>query len=99
MSKTPTPYIEAAAQLPDRPWEALPPGTAAVLRREAAGLAPRITKAIRDGVPAYARPLTGAFGEGFRTGVQSALDQFADLVEHRGAHALPNREVYRALGA
>ncbi|CAA9537582.1 MAG: Transcriptional regulator, CdaR-family, partial [uncultured Solirubrobacteraceae bacterium] len=99
MSKTSRDQVVAGAQLPDRPWEGLPAGTAEVLRREASDLAPRITEAIRDGVAAYARPLTGAFGEQFLTGVQSALDQFAGLVEQPHGDALPSRELYRALGA
>jgi len=99
MSKTGGPPLVAGAQLPDRPWEGLPLGTAEVLRREASGLAPRIAEAIREGVPAYARPLTGAFGEQFLTGVQSALDQFADLVERPHPDGLPGRDVPRALGA
>jgi len=86
-------------QLPARPWEGLPPGTAQALRRHRGALAPLIVDAIRQGVPAYARPLTGAFGEGVRTGVDAALDQFLALIEQDPGDRTPGRGVYRALGA
>ncbi|HEX8104904.1 MAG TPA: hypothetical protein VF533_19950, partial [Solirubrobacteraceae bacterium] len=85
--------------LPPRPWESLPPGTAAALRRHQPPLAPQIIEAIRRGVPAYARPLTGAFGEGVRTGVDAALDQFLAMLEQPSGAPLSGRGVYRALGA
>lgn len=57
-----------------------------------------IIEAIRAEVPAYARPLEGAFGAGVRTGVEQALDEFVALVEEPEYDRSQGREVYAALG-
>ena len=57
-------------------------------------LSDEIIDAIRDGVPAYARPLEGAFGAGVRVGVEQALIQFVDLVEKPDRDRSAGREVY-----
>ena len=49
--------------------------------RSCPGLADEIIEAISVGVPDYARPLEGPFGEALRAGVEEALRQFVDLVE------------------
>jgi hypothetical protein len=57
-----------------------------------------IIEGIRAEVPAYARPLEGAFGAGVRTGVEQALNEFVALVENPGHDRSQGREVYVALG-
>ena len=49
-------------------------------------------------MPAYARPLEGAFAEGVRAGVEGALSQFLDVIEEGHAGTLPARELYAELG-
>ena len=85
--------------LPTRPWEDVPPDVAEVLRPELPGLAEEIIGAIAAHVPAYARPMEGAFGHALRVGVEEALRQFLELIEDPRAHVRPSAgEVYRALG-
>ncbi len=56
-----------------------------------------IIKTIRETVPAYARPLEGAFGTALRAGVERALGDFLDEVE--GKHVEAGRDrIYVALG-
>jgi hypothetical protein len=69
-----------------------------VLRPGIPQLSVEIIDAIRDGVPAYARPLEGAFGAGVRVGVEQALVQFVDLVEQPDRDRSAGREVYVRLG-
>ena len=54
--------------------------------------------AIRTAVPAYARPLEGAFGEGIRTGVIRALEQFVSAAEGRPMRPARRRDIYFELG-
>jgi PucR C-terminal helix-turn-helix domain len=50
-------------------------------------------------VPAYARPLEGAFGEALRTGVERALSDFLDQIERKQrADDGSGRDIYFALG-
>jgi PucR C-terminal helix-turn-helix domain len=84
--------------LADEPWAALPPAVAAVLGPGIPQLSDEIIDAIRDGVPAYARPLEGAFGAGVRIGVEQALTQFVDLVEQPDRDRSAGREVYVRIG-
>lgn len=84
--------------LTERPWTALPSATAAALRPELPGLADEIVAAIRQGVPDYARPLEGPFGQALRVGVDEALSQFVELVERPEGERGPGREVYVDLG-
>ena len=69
-----------------------------VLRPGLARTADEMIDAIRSAVPAYARPLDGAFGAGIRTGVVRALEQFVSAVE--GARRRPPgaRDIYFELG-
>ena len=55
-------------------------------------------EAIREGVPAYRRPLRGRFGAGIRTGVEEALGQFADLISDPDLDRSGGERVYRGLG-
>ena len=84
--------------LAERPWEGLPPEIAPAMRPGLGALAEEMIAAIRAAVPAYARPLEGAFGEGVRSGVEGALSQFLDVVEKDHAGPLPARELYADLG-
>ena len=80
------------------PWEALLPGTAAALRPGLAQTADEVIDAIRTAVPAYARPLEGTFGEGIRTGVIRALEQFVSTAEGRVQRPGRGRDIYFELG-
>src|SRR5215210_8164919 len=82
----------------DRPWESLPPAVARALSPELPGLASEIIAAVSEGVPDYARPLEGPFGEGLRLGVAEALRQFMELIEDSDADRTAGREVYVGLG-
>jgi PucR C-terminal helix-turn-helix domain len=90
--------LQVEAVLTDRPWNDLPREAAAVLRPHLPGLADEIIAAISNGVPDYARPLGGPFGEGMRAGVEQALERFVDLVELEEGGLGPGREVYVGLG-
>src|SRR4051812_771073 len=81
---------------PDRPWAGLPSELAPVLRPELPTLADEIIAALRDGVPAYARPLEGPFGRGLRVGVEEALRQFIDEID--GGPRRFDRRIYVELG-
>jgi hypothetical protein len=89
---------QKAEPLPSQPWIGLPPGVAQILRPGVSQLSDEIIDAIRAGVPAYARPLEGAFGTGVRLGVEEALTQFVDVVENPQRDRSPGREVYVRLG-
>jgi hypothetical protein len=79
-----------------RPWQALPSEVAEVLRPELEDVADEIIAEIRAGVPAYAKPLEGAFGRGVRTGVAVALGHFVTEIE--AGRRVPRTDVYAALG-
>ena len=103
MATTSGPKIEQISQsgreLPDRPWQALPSSLAAALRPGVPETVEEIIDAIRRTVPAYARPLEGAFGQAIRTGVEQALGDFLDEVEGgRRAEAPGARDTYVTLG-
>jgi hypothetical protein len=83
--------------LPDqRPWLELPPAVAAALRPELGAAADEIIGALREGVPAYRRPLEGAFGRGLRVGVEAALEHFVAEIEAQDR--VPRADVYVELG-
>jgi hypothetical protein len=84
--------------LDDRPWTALPVTAAEALRPALPAVAEEIIGAISAGVPEYALPLEGRFGEGLRTGVERALERFLDLVSGDEAAPDPLRQVYVDLG-
>lgn len=86
-------------ELTDRPWLDLPAGVARALRPSAAGTADAMILAIRDSVPAYSRPLEGAFGAAIQRGVERALTDFLDDVEGvRRPDAGDRPDIYAALG-
>lgn len=81
-----------------RPWEALPAEEVGVFAPHLPRLADEIIAAIAAEVPAYARPLEGAFGRGVRRGVEQALVQFVEMVQSPGAGRGAGRDVYVGLG-
>ena len=64
----------------DEPWRAIPTRIGDLIRPHVPALSDEVIGAIRARVPAYRRPLRGRFGAGIRSGVEEALNQFADLV-------------------
>jgi hypothetical protein len=79
----------------EQPWHELPREVAFVLRPVLPDLADEIIDAVRT-LPAYARPLDGAFGRGIRAGVQEALTHFLAEIEAGGP--VQRSDVYRDLG-
>ncbi|MEV6547791.1 helix-turn-helix domain-containing protein [Streptomyces sp. NPDC051597] len=78
------------------PWAALPRTLAAELRKEQSSTAAEVIRQIRQHVPEFSRPLHGKFGHGIQMGVETALAEFADLVEGgAGASADPGGERWR----
>ncbi len=62
-------------------------------------LAREIVATIRESVPAYRRPMEGAFGRAIQTGALRSLGQFVDMMERPPAtHELPERQLYVDLG-
>ena len=84
--------------LAEHPWEDLPPEVARVLRPELPALADEIVAELSHGVPDYARPLEGPFGQALRHGVEEALGRFTTIVENPDADRDAGREVYVDLG-
>ncbi|HEX6651273.1 MAG TPA: helix-turn-helix domain-containing protein [Thermoleophilaceae bacterium] len=82
----------------EHPWEDLPPEVADVLRPELPGLADEIVAELSRGVPDYARPLEGPFGQALRAGVEEALGRFTRFVADPKADPDAGREVYLNLG-
>ena len=82
----------------EHPWEAVPPEVADVLRPELPALADEIVDELSHGVPDYARPLEGPFGQALRHGVEEALGRFTTIVESPGSDPDAGREVYVNLG-
>jgi len=82
----------------DHPWKALPPEVADVLRPELPALADEIVAELSRGVPDYARPLEGPFGQALRAGVEEALARFTRFVADPKADPDAGREVYLNLG-
>jgi hypothetical protein len=80
------------------PWEELPTEVADVLRPELPALADEIVGELSRGVPDYARPLEGPFGQALRYGVEEALGRFTTMVENPRADRDEGRDVYLNLG-
>ena len=85
---TPSPY----------PWRELSPEIVAVIQAGIPQVSEEIVEAIREAVPAYRRPLEGAFGRGLRRGVEQGIGGFIGLVESR-SDAVPGVEIAARLGA
>ena len=93
------PGLQTSGELFERPWTALPAEVAATLRPLVPETAEAIIETIRRTVPAYSRPLEGAFAEAITTGVELALTEFLDEVEGaEPASERAGRDVYGDLG-
>jgi hypothetical protein len=77
---------------------ALPRGFAERLRQEGPSLATEIFREIRRQIPEYDRPLDSLFSSGLLLGVETALAEFADVIEGRGSPAGKRARIYRGLG-
>jgi hypothetical protein len=81
-----------------RPYEAVPPEAAAVLRPVLPGLADETIAAIAREVPGYARAMEGEFGQVVRLGVEVAFNRFVDLLADPEPDAGRARGTYVDLG-
>jgi hypothetical protein len=81
-----------------RPFEAIPPDAAPVLRPVLPGLADETIAAIAREVPDYERAMEGEFGQIVRLGVEVAFNRFVDLIADPAAEAGEARETYVNLG-
>src|SRR5919202_5248685 len=81
-----------------RPFAALPPEAADVLRPVLPGLADETIAAIAREVPGYARAMEGSFGRVVRLGVEVAFNRFVDLLVDQGADLGGGRDTYVDLG-
>jgi hypothetical protein len=82
----------------ERPWQAVPAEIRPILEPELGTIAEEIIGSIVSAIPAYRRPLRGAFGRGVHTAIDQALGQFLDQMGHPIPAERPGREVYLALG-
>jgi hypothetical protein len=82
----------------ERPWQAVPAELRPILEPELATIAEEIIRSIVRAIPAYRRPMRGAFGRGVQTAIDQALRQFLDQMGHPIPAERPGREVYLALG-
>jgi hypothetical protein len=80
------------------PWTALPHTFAEDIRRERRGLAAEIVGEIRRQIPEFGRPLAGKFGVGIQLGVETALGEFADLIDGAGPPDPDRVRIYHSLG-
>src|SRR6266540_3282226 len=81
-----------------RPFEAVPPEAAPVLRPVLPRVADETIAAIAREVPDYARAMEGEFGQIVRLGVEVAFNRFVDLIADPAADAGEARETYVNLG-
>jgi len=82
----------------ERPWQAVPAELRPILEPELGTIAEEIIHSIVTAIPAYRRPMRGAFGRGVHTAIDQALRQFLDQMGHPVPAERPGREVYLALG-
>src|ERR671912_2040407 len=81
-----------------RPYEAVPPEAAAVLRPVLPGLADETIAAIAREVPDYARAMEGDFGQVVRLGVEVAFNRFLDLLAAEQPRPAETARTYVDLG-
>lgn len=82
----------------ERPWRAVPAELRPILEPELGPIAEEIIRSIVRAIPAYRRPMRGAFGHGVRTAIDQALRQFLDQMGHPIPAERPGRDVYLDLG-
>jgi hypothetical protein len=82
----------------ERPWQAVPAEIRPILEPELGTIAEEIIRSIVRAIPAYRRPMSGAFGRGVHTAIDQALRQFLDQMGYPVPAERPGREVYLALG-
>jgi hypothetical protein len=83
---------------PVGPLTSLPRTLTTVMRPELPGVAEEIIAEVRRGIPEYARPMEGPYGQALRMGVQQALTTFVDQVADPSAPCDSRDEVCRRLG-
>jgi hypothetical protein len=81
-----------------RPYEAVPPEAADVLRPVLPALSDETIAAIAREVPDYARAMEGEFGQMVRLGVEVAFNRFVDLLAAPEPDATESRRTYVDLG-
>jgi sugar diacid utilization regulator len=81
-----------------RPYEAVPPEAADVLRPVLPALSDETIAAIAREVPGYARAMEGEFGQMVRLGVEVAFNRFLDLLADPEPDATESRRTYVDLG-
>ncbi len=81
-----------------RPYEAVPPEAADVLRPVLPGLADETIAAIAREVPGYARAMEGDFGQVVRLGVEVAFNRFVDLLAAEEPQPAATARTYIDLG-
>jgi hypothetical protein len=82
----------------ERPWQAVPAELRPILEPDLATISEEIIRSIARAIPAYRRPMRGAFGRGVQTAIDLALRQFLDQMGHPIPAERPGREVYLDLG-
>ena len=88
-----------AQEIPlERPWRAVPAELRPILEPELGTISEEIIRSIARAIPAYRRPMRGAFGRGVQTAIDQALRQFLDQMGHPIPAERPGREVYLDLG-
>lgn len=82
-----------------KPWERLSEDSASLMENNRRAIAEEILVEIGREIPAYTRPLEGAFGDALRGGVEQALMQFVAMVRDPDTSLREEgRRVYVALG-
>ncbi|MER5935935.1 helix-turn-helix domain-containing protein [Streptomyces sp. NPDC001928] len=81
-----------------QPWHELPPALAALIRSRTENIVADMTRAIRDEVPAYRRPLDSAVGRDLTESIRRAVLQFAELIEHPDSAQDHHLDHFRHLG-
>jgi hypothetical protein len=91
-----THMIAVTMELSERPWEALPPDLASILRPKNQEIAADVVATVRDRVAAYRDDAPAV--ERLRLGVEHALDRFSDLIDGRPPDPTISAGLYRSLG-
>ena len=81
-----------------QPWHELPPVLAALIRSRTEYIVADMTRAIRDEVPAYRRPLDSAVGRDLTESIRRAVLQFVELIEHPDSAQDHHLDHFRHLG-